>query len=82
MKDFREYAKLETAYEIMAYVINFKKSQLNQETDSKKQDELKEELKTLQKEREEMYNGNEEIIDKVINEYSNLVKKDVEDFKL
>jgi hypothetical protein len=82
MKSFQEFAKLETAYEIMAYVINFKNIQLKDEPNTDKYNELKKELNLLQMERIEMYNGNEEVIDKVINEYSKLVKQDVESFKV
>lgn len=81
MKDFQEFAKLETAYEIMAYVINNKISKVNKEIDKEKKEQLENELEILKKEREEMYNGNQEIINKVINEYSDLVKYDVEDYK-
>lgn len=40
-----------------------------------KEDNLKDIEKILRKEREEIYLGNEKIIEKVINEYGNIIKK-------
>ena len=58
-----EYSNLDTAIEIMSYKIaNCKRMAESDES-------YKNELKLLRKERDEMYNGNAEIISKIINEY-------------
>lgn len=63
------YSDLDTAIEIMAYKIAecVRKS----EEDSK----YEAELENLRKDRDEMYNGNMETINKIINEYGAELKK-------
>lgn len=63
------YSDLDTAIEIMAYKI----AECVKETEKDKTYEK--ELKKLRKEREEMYDGNMETINKIINEYGAELKK-------
>lgn len=64
-----DYANLDTSIEIMAYKI------ANCVNKSNGDESSNEELKKLCEERDEMYNGNLEIIDKIINEYGKELKK-------
>ncbi len=64
-----EYSNLDTAIEIMAYKISncVKMSQEN--------DKYKKQLEILRKERDEMYNGNMEIVNKIIEVYGKELKE-------
>ena len=64
-----EYSNLDTAIEIMAY----KFSDCVKKAEKDKRFEI--ELKKLRKERNEMYNGNQEIINKIIKVYGKELKE-------
>ena len=63
-----DYANLDTAIEIMAYKIS------NCVKNANGNEESSEELKKLRLERDEMYNGNVDTINKIINEYGKDLK--------
>ena len=63
-----DYANLDTAIEIMAYKIS------NCVKNAQENEESLEELRKLRLERDEMYNGNVDIINKIIDEYGKDLK--------
>lgn len=63
----REHVKREVAIEIISMMIAFAV-----------QDENEEEINRLNKEKDMIYLGNEEIIEKSYNEYSKIIKKRLE----
>ena len=64
-----EFSNLDTAIEIMSYKI------ANCMRNAEKDEKCQLELERLRQERDEMYNGNMEIIHKIIDEYGEDVKK-------
>ena len=65
----REHVKREVAIEIISMMIAFAV-----------QDENEEEINRLNKEKDMIYLGNEEIIEKSYNEYSKIIKKRLEKY--
>ena len=73
----REYAKLDTALEIMSYKLA-KAVIKNSEKNDK---EAEKDIETLKKIQKEVYKGNMEIIDKVIKVYGKEIKDDINNKK-
>ena len=67
---YKEVIKIEDKQiELALYVIELKKMKLIKENKEKSFDSFKEKISMLSKEKEEIYRGNEEIINKVLTEY-------------
>lgn len=73
----REYAKLDTALEIMSYKIAKAVIKNNEKND----EEAEKNIQTLKKIQKEVYKGNMEIIDKVIKVYGKEIKEDINNKK-
>lgn len=69
----REYAKLDTALEIMSYKIAKAVKEINEKSTKEKSKNLE----TLEKIQREVYKGNYEIIDNVIKVYGAEIKNDI-----
>lgn len=73
----REYAKLDTALEIMSYKLAKAVIKNNEKND----EEAEKNIQTLKKIQKEVYKGNMEIIDKVIKVYGKEIKEDINNKK-
>lgn len=73
----REYAKLDTALEIMSYKLAKAVTKNNEKND----EEAEKNIQTLKKIQKEVYKGNMEIIDKVIKVYGKEIKDDINNKK-
>lgn len=73
----REYAKLDTALEIMSYKLAKAVTKNNENND----EEAEKNIQTLKKIQKEVYKGNMEIIDKVIKVYGKEIKDDINNKK-
>lgn len=61
--------------ELALYVIELKKAQMIKNNNETSYTGFKEKMEILCEEKKEIYNGNEEVISKVLTEYLNEVKK-------
>lgn len=71
----KDVSVIEKNIELALYVIELKKAQMIKNNNEASYTGFKEKMEILLEEKKEIYNGNEEVINKVLTEYLNEVKK-------
>lgn len=70
-----KHVKIDVGIEIMADMIGTRARKMLEEKDPLVKEKLKSEIKLLSHERDKMYSGDQQIMNKIINVYSKEVKK-------